>query len=386
MRPDHSLEIKLSNREHSYRVEIGHNLLEEISEWAGRTLSPAPRKIALVSNTKVFEHYGRSAVENLRSGGFEVSPYLMQDGEEFKNFDSFRGVLRFFGENNLSRADCVVAIGGGVVGDLAGFSASVYLRGMRFLQIPTTLLSMVDSSVGGKTGINDDTGKNLIGAFHQPNGVMIDLSTLRTLDSRELAAGFCEMIKHGVLAGEPLFSETADFLKRYQIGFFSKAFETEEFRADLASLVHANVNFKSQIVAGDEFEEAARTDPRSRKILNFGHTVAHALEKTTNYTYFKHGEAVAYGMLAAAEISKELDICDHNSLKSFNDVVTSLGRLPEANHIDIEKVVEAFTFDKKNIGQSLHWILLESIGQPKIVKGNTIPRSVIEKSLRKILA
>lgn len=382
----HSVEINLCARAHSYNVVISHDILRETAQWVNRSITPHPKKIAVVSNEKVFGYYGDAVTRSLEHSGFEVSNFLMKDGEEFKNFDSLRDLLRVFSANNLGRSDCVIALGGGVVGDIAGFASAIYLRGVRFMQIPTTLLSMIDSSVGGKTGINDQTGKNLLGAFHQPHGVLIDVSTLKTLEHRELAAGFCEVIKHGALAGDTLFAQTAKFLDKYPIGSFPTSFENDNFVADLSSLIYENVDFKSEIVVGDEFEDVSRTDPRSRKILNFGHTVAHALEKVTNYTYFKHGEAVGYGILAAAEISKELDILDANSIRLLNDVVLSLGHLPETKQIDVEKVMEAFIFDKKTIDQSLHWVLLKAIGQPTIVHGKTIPRSIIEKSLLRTLA
>ncbi|MCB1025933.1 MAG: 3-dehydroquinate synthase, partial [Acidobacteria bacterium] len=241
-------------------------------------------------------------------------------------------------------------------------------------------------SVGGKTGINDETGKNLIGAFHQPTGVLIDVATLKTLEPRELKAGFCEMIKHGALGGEELFSQTSNFLGRYPLGSTPDLFSDEKFASDLADLISTNVRFKSKIVMGDEHEDPSRTDASSRKILNFGHTVGHALEKVTRYSYFKHGEAVGYGMLAAAEISNRLEILDKDSVKLLNDVVQSLGPLPGTGQIDIRKVTDAFVFDKKTIGQSLHWVLLKSIGQPVIVRGSEIPRSVIERSLKKTLS
>ncbi|MCB1023401.1 MAG: iron-containing alcohol dehydrogenase [Acidobacteria bacterium] len=253
MNPGHSVEINLSARKHSYDVLISHDVLAETAQWIKRSVTLAPKKITIVSNEKVFGLYGSAVEKSLNLAGFKVSRFLMKDGEEFKNFDSLRDLLTVLGENNLGRTDCVIALGGGVVGDLAGFASAIYLRGIRFLQIPTTLLSMIDSSVGGKTGINDHIGKNLLGAFHQPHGVLIDVSTLKTLESRELAAGFCEMIKHGALAGGNLFSQTAEFLGENRIESFPALFENEQFVDGLKTLVSANVDFKSEIVAGDEF-------------------------------------------------------------------------------------------------------------------------------------
>ena len=231
----------------------------------------------------------------------------MKDGEEHKDLGNVEKALAFFSESRLSRTDAVVALGGGVVGDLAGFAASIYMRGICFLQIPTTLLAMVDSSVGGKTGVNTAFGKNAIGAFHQPAGVLIDPAVLATLPDRELTAGFCEVVKHGALSGKKLLSQISSFLTDYPLNSFAQLQENVGFRADISNLIAANAEFKAGIVAGDEHESSSRADAKSRKILNFGHTLAHSLEKVTNYEYLKHGEAVGYGILYAAELSKNLD-------------------------------------------------------------------------------
>jgi 3-dehydroquinate synthase len=253
------------------------------------------------------------------------------------------------------------------------------------LQIPTTLLAMIDSSVGGKTGVNSDFGKNLIGAFHQPNGVLIDVETLKTLPHRELVAGFCEAIKHGAIASRELFSLTSGFLQNYPLKNFRKFSDDVQFLSKFENLLAAQVAFKAEIVMNDEREAAGRTDAKSRKILNFGHTLGHALEKVTDYKYFKHGEAVGYGILFASELSKKLEILDANELKLLNDVFQNIGSLPETKNIQIEKVVQAFSFDKKNIGRSLQWILLKGIGEPVILSNTEIPEKSLQKTLKKIL-
>jgi 3-dehydroquinate synthase len=379
------VKVKLSGNAHRYEIEIGHNLLNDCGDWAKKRLPEKTRKIAVVSNPKIFRLYGETVVNGLEKSGFEVCVWLMKDGERHKNFRSLEAALAFFSEIKLKRTDAILALGGGVVGDLAGFAAAVYLRGIAFLQLPTTLLAMIDSSVGGKTAVNSAFGKNLIGAFHQPRGVLIDVDVLKTLPRRELTAGFCEAVKQGVISGEKLFHQTAGFLREFSPEKFKKFFSAENFLEELQKLIAAQVAFKAEIVSQDERESADRIDKKSRKILNFGHTVAHALEKVTAYKRFKHGEAVGYGILAAAEISKDVANFVQDDIKSLNDVVRLTGNLPNADNIAIEDIIRAISFDKKSIGESLQWILIEKIGKPKIFSDRDIPKSVIEKSLRKIL-
>jgi 3-dehydroquinate synthase len=359
--------------------------LEGCGSWAKLKLSDSARKIAVISNPKVFSLYGGEVTNRLIQAGFEVFVYKIGDGERFKNFRTLEKTLRFFSQNGLKRSDAAIALGGGVVGDLTGFAASVYLRGVPFLQIPTTLLSMIDSSVGGKTAVNSTFGKNLIGTFYQPHGVLIDVATLQTLPRRELTAGFCEAVKQGAIADKKLFLQTAEFLQNFPNKRFKRYFRKSDFIENLSKLIAAQVAFKAEIVKGDEQENLHRSDFRSRKILNFGHTVGHALEKVTAYKYFKHGEAVGLGMLAAGEISKNVANLCQNELNLLNDVVGLTGNLPNCQNIETEKVMEAFSFDKKNVGNALQWILLEAIGQPKIVSGEEIPTDIIAKAVEAVL-
>ncbi|MCY7346477.1 MAG: 3-dehydroquinate synthase [Pyrinomonadaceae bacterium] len=377
--------VNLQNEAHEYDIEIGHDLLDASGEWARKCLALKTSKVALVSNVKVFPLYGAAVKNSFEKQGYEVSVYLMKDGEKHKNFRTLESILKFFSEQKLTRTDAVVALGGGVVGDLAGFAAAIFLRGIAFLQIPTTLLAMIDSSVGGKTGVNSDFGKNLLGAFHQPNGVLIDVATLKTLARRELTAGFCEAVKQGAICDANLFDQTAEFLKYFPPHKLNKYFSNEKFISSLEDLIQAQITFKAQIVMQDEKENVERIDEKSRKILNFGHTLAHALEKVTDYKRFKHGEAVGYGILFAAELSKTLDILDENKLNLLNDVMRRVGELPDTQNISLEKVFEAFAFDKKTIGKSLQWILLEDIGKPKIVGGKDVSSAIVYETLKKVL-
>jgi 3-dehydroquinate synthase len=378
--------IRTSEEEHRYDVRVGSGTLHRCGKWSRKCLGGSAGRIVIVSNDKVFGLYGATVETNLAEAGFTVSVWKMRDGERYKNLRSLDAALNAFAEAGLTRTDAVVALGGGVVGDLAGFAASVHLRGIRFLQIPTTLLAMIDSSVGGKTGINSDHGKNMIGAFYQPKGVLIDTDSLATLDRREMAAGFCEAIKQGAIGGNILFDEVTNVLDDFPSERMDDHFRSPLYRSRLVQMIASQVAFKANVVSGDQRESVTRRDRHSRKILNFGHTLAHALEKVTGYKYFRHGEAVGYGIIYAAELSKELALIDEKVVKLLNDVVHRSGSLPKLNNIDPKLVIEAFRFDKKQVAGSLQMVLLKGIGKPVIVNGSDIPRSAHLSALKRLFA
>ena len=386
MEIDHTIHLALNSKASSYDVSVGNDLLSDAGIWAKHCLRSSTKRVAVISNEKVFSLYGERVLASLAAQDFLVHKWLMEDGEENKNFESLQLLLSFLSENGFTRSDSIVALGGGVVGDLAGFASAVYMRGLQFLQIPTTLLSMIDAAVGGKTAINLASGKNLVGAFHQPRGVLVDVGTLKTLDERELAAGFFEGIKHGAIGGEDILRKIGEFLNDFPVSRFEKSFKETDFVLRMEKIIASHVEFKARIVMEDEREETQRRDSHSRKILNFGHTVGHALENATDYKYFKHGEAVGYGILAAAELSKKLELIDDISLELLNDVVASVGSLPEARHIDQQRIIDAFTFDKKMDGASRDWILLEGIGKPIVVRDSEIPAAFVEDTLQKVLS
>jgi 3-dehydroquinate synthase len=371
-----------------YRIEIGAGLLSGLGALARERLSPKARRVGVVSNARVFGLYGERAVESLRAEGFEVSHWLMGDGERFKNFRTAERALAFLSESKVERSDAVVALGGGVVGDLAGFAAALHLRGVRVVQVPTTLLAQIDSSVGGKTGGNTRAGKNVAGIFHQPAAVVVDTETLKTLPPRELTAGWCEAIKHGAVGDERLFARTVKFLagesRANDEGGRVRTREGSR-EGELASLVAAQCAFKARIVAGDEREDVSREDARSRRVLNFGHTVGHALEALTKYRRFLHGEAVGYGMLAAAEISKRLELIGASELESLRGALGLAGRLPRASDLDAADVERALRSDKKAVGGSVRWVLLEGLGRARIVDGREVPARVVRDSIRAAL-
>ncbi len=371
--------VRLEARRQEYSVRIGAGILGLIGDEARRALSLHARRVLIISNRKVYDLYGARAHESLRGAGFRVEVWLMGDGERHKSFPTLARALSRLAHLGLERSDAVVALGGGVVGDLAGLAAALYLRGLAFVQIPTTLLAQVDASVGGKVAINTSTGKNVVGVFHQPRLVLVDVETLRTLPRRELTAGWCEAIKQGAAGDRRLFDKTVRFLKANSA--------TQPVTADyrLAQLIAAQVGFKAAIVAGDEREDAGRTDARSRRILNFGHTTAHALEAMTGYRRFRHGEAVGYGMLVAGEISKKLGLLDDSELELLRESVGLCGRLPRADDLDPKRIINALASDKKSVAGVIKWVLLERLGRARIVDGREINARLLRASLRAAL-
>jgi 3-dehydroquinate synthase len=371
--------VRLPARQKNYEIKIGAGLLSELGGEARAALGPHARRAALISNSTVFRLYGKPALQSLAAGDFQIRHWLMPEGERHKSLRSLAQALNFLNESGIERGDVVVALGGGVVGDLAGFAAATYLRGINFVQAPTTLLAQIDASVGGKTGVNLPSGKNLVGAFHQPRLVMIDTETLSTLPRRELTAGWCEAVKQGAVGSRKLFDQTRRLLSGTD---FSRCLREDKSQTEVCATIAAHCRFKAAIVAGDEREEIGRADRRSRKILNFGHTTAHALEKLTNYRRFRHGEAVGYGMLVAGEISKNIGMLAPGELESLREAVRRCGPLPAADDLSIDEIAAAMKGDKKSVAGVTRWILLERIGRARIVDGNQIDKRILHSSLR----
>jgi 3-dehydroquinate synthase len=369
----HRLEISLKQEARTSEINIGRGIRRRLGELI--PIKP-PRRVGIISNERVFNLYGREVVRSLKSAGVRSCSWLMPEGERYKSFPVLDKAVTFLSENRFERDDLVVALGGGVVGDLAGFAAAIYLRGVRLAQVPTTLLSQIDSSVGGKTGINLPTGKNLVGAFHQPTAVFIDTETLASLPSRELVSGFCEMVKQSLIADRSLFDMTVNSLQKVD--------PKRDFllSSDFEELIAAHCGFKASIVANDERESTNRSDTKSRRVLNFGHTTAHALETITKYRVFRHGEAVGYGMLVAGELSRNLGLIDSGELKSLREAVSLCGPLPRADNLDIDQITRALKHDKKSVDGQINWVLLEGIGRPRILEGRLISAKSLRLSLR----
>lgn len=369
-------EISINQHARKSEINIGRGIRQDLGQLLSSTLPQPPRQVGIISNKRVFGLYGREVRRSLKRAGFKTFEWLMPEGERYKSFPILENAVEFLSEKRFERNDLVVALGGGVVGDLAGFAAAIYLRGIAVVQVPTTLLAQIDSSVGGKTGINLAVGKNLVGAFHQPVAVFIDTETLLSLPPRELVSGFCEMVKQALIADETLLSKTVECLREVA--------RDREFVAsgDFANLIKANCEFKASIVANDERESTARSDRQSRRILNFGHTTAHALEAITKYRRFRHGEAVGYGMLVAGELSRDLGLLAAEDLQSLRNAVALCGPLPRANKLDVDQIIRALQHDKKSVDGKINWVLLEGLGRPKIVDGRLISTKSLRRSLR----
>ena len=367
------LKISLPTQSRRSEINIGSGIRHNLGQLIRQAFTSPPKSLALITNMRVFKLFGDEVLRNLNQG-YKVVPCTIPEGERYKSFRTLESVVGVLADREFERTDAVVALGGGVVGDVAGLAASIYLRGIPFVQVPTTLLAQIDSSVGGKTGINLPTGKNLVGTFHQPELVIIDTQTLSSLPQRELTAGFCEMVKQSLIAGGSLFRKTLKFLESGRNNFDSLVFQ---------SLIRDHCKFKLSVVANDERESVTRSDAKSRRILNFGHTTAHALEAVTNYRKLRHGEAVGYGMLVAGEISKDLGLLSNAELESLRRAVDLCGPLPALHNIHTRQIVESFRHDKKRVAGEVNWVLLNGIGSPQIVSGKDIGRKLLRTALER---
>jgi 3-dehydroquinate synthase len=273
------------------------------------------------------------------------------DGERYKQLQTVNRVYDALIRANADRASAIVTLGGGVIGDLAGFAAATYLRGIPLVHAPTTLLAQVDSAIGGKVGVNHPLGKNLIGAFHQPHAVVVDPAVLDTLPRREFRAGLYEVIKYGMTSSPELFDRVA----RDRAAIFARDAEA------LVAIISASCRIKSGVVAADEREAGPR------RILNFGHTAGHALEAVTKYRRYRHGEAVAYGMLVAAELGRARGALAEGDRTALAELIASLGPLPSVADVTTAQMLDAMQRDKKMVAGRLHFVLPTAIGATTIV-------------------
>jgi 3-dehydroquinate synthase len=332
----------------SYPIVIGTRVLEEVGSRLGALLTS--RQAAVISNPTVGKLYLDSVITSLQAAGFHAVSVEIPDGEEHKNLAWLAFIYDQLLDARLDRTSAILALGGGVIGDLAGFAAATFLRGVPFVQLPTTLLAQVDSSVGGKTGVNHPAGKNLIGTFYQPQLVLIDVDTLRTLPRRELVAGLVEVIKYGAILDVELFSLVEQNLERVL------ALDADLLR----HIVRRCCTLKAMVVQRDERE----SDYRS--ILNFGHTLGHAIESLTEYKQYLHGEAVAIGMAFAARLSRTRGYCKDEPVHRIVELLKRTG-LPV--DVPTELVTPnlglAVESDKKAAGGKVKFVCLEDLGQTR---------------------
>ncbi len=339
--------VRVHLPQQSYDIAIAPGSLNGLGE---RVQSLAlGKKVLLVSNPEVFGHCGGRAIASLKSAGFEVAGCILPDGEQYKTLESVQKIYDTALENRLERSSTLIALGGGVIGDMTGFAAATWLRGINFVQVPTTLLAMVDASIGGKTGVNHPKGKNLIGAFYQPRLVFIDPDVLKTLPVREFRAGMAEVIKYGVIWDSELFAklercDRLDEMKYLDAGL-------------LQEILSRSCQSKADVVSTDEKESGLRA------ILNYGHTIGHAVESLTGYTVVNHGEAVAIGMVAVSRLAVELGMWDKDSDARQLALIKKAGlpsQLPAG--LDIEAILDSLQTDKKVKSGKVRFVLPERIG------------------------
>jgi 3-dehydroquinate synthase len=341
-----ALQVDLGDR--SYPIAIGQSLLSDAG-LVGRHV--AGSRVAIVTNTTVGPLYLDTLARTFSAAGKRVTTIVLPDGEEHKNWMSLMQVFDVLLAEKCDRKTTLVALGGGVIGDLTGFAAATYMRGIPFIQVPTTLLAQVDSSVGGKTGINHPLGKNMIGAFYQPQAVIADTATLTTLPSRELSAGLAEVIKHGAIIDPGFF----DWIEA-NIGKL-----VARDGAALAYAIQRSCEIKADVVRQDEREGGLRA------ILNFGHTFGHAIEAGLGYGEWLHGEAVGCGMVMAADLSHRLGFIDAATNSRIRALVQAAGLPVVAPDLGIERWLELMEVDKKNEGGQIKFILLKPLGTSVIM-------------------
>ena len=326
----------------AYDIFIEDELIKKVGEYVKKIAKG--QKCAIISDSNVFPIYGGWVEKSLAENGFEVSSFTFEAGELSKNLGTIEKIYTFLAKSLISRSDTVIALGGGVCGDMAGFAAATYLRGINFVQIPTTLLSQVDSSVGGKTAVDLPFGKNLVGAFHQPILVLIDPKTLDTLPKRYFADGMGEVIKTAAIKSDLMFEKI----------------ELCDMKDILADVIFECVCIKANIVEEDEKEQNVR------KLLNFGHTMGHAIEICLNYDIMSHGEAVSVGMMLMTKATEASGLTKKGSAKRLFDVLTKNG-LPTETDISLEKMCEKILYDKKYTGEAVDAVIISDIGESKIL-------------------
>jgi len=327
--------ITIDTGRKNYEVRICEGLLREVGTISTQTI--AARKAAVITDDNVDRLYGDTLVASLERAGYKISKYVVPNGEESKNIENYVSLLDFLAKDSFSRSDCVFALGGGMIGDLAGFAAATYMRGLKLVQLPTTLLAAVDSSVGGKNGVNLGMGKNLVGTFYQPDLVLCDTELFSTLPEENFRDGCAEIIKYAVISDVHLF----EMLK-------------SPIANNIGKIIKSCLAIKGQLVFEDEF------DYGSRRLLNLGHTFGHAIEKISDYK-ISHGNAVATGIVLAAGAGVKMGVCSMESLKNIKELVKSYG-LPTETEVSSIQLADAMQMDKKRIGKEVTFVIPERIG------------------------
>ena len=364
--------IPVNLPQHSYNVAIAPGSLDQLGNWMqGIEAQPLKlgKKVLLVSNPAVFQHYGDRAIASLKQAGFTVATCLLPDGEQYKTLETLSQIYDVALANRLERSSTFVALGGGVIGDMTGFAAATWLRGVNVVQVPTSLLAMVDAAIGGKTGVNHPNGKNLIGAFHQPRLVLTDPQVLQTLPVREFRAAIAEVIKYGVIWDADLFAQLEAVSQLDQLSHLSPEL--------LQVMLTHSCQAKAHVVSKDEKEAGLRA------ILNYGHTIGHAVESLTGYQVVNHGEAVAIGMVAAAQIAVALQFWQETDAQRQLRLLQN-AHLPTQlpSGIDLDAILTSLQADKKVEAGQVRFVLPTQIGAALVT--DQVPTAVIRQVLQQM--
>ncbi|MFA5276624.1 MAG: 3-dehydroquinate synthase [Candidatus Omnitrophota bacterium] len=356
--------IKVNLKKRSYKIIVGSGILKRLGREI-RALNLG-RDAFIITNNLIRNKFAKALESSLRASGITVRFRIIPDSEKSKSVETAAAVIKDLAGFDKARRVFIISFGGGVVGDLGGFVASIYKRGVPYVQIPTTLLAQVDSAIGGKTAIDLSAGKNLVGAFYQPRLVVSDTGFLQTLSSRQLKTGLAEVIKYGIIKDKELFF----FLEKNYKPVLKKK------QAYLRFIVERCSKIKAAIVSKDEREEKGL-----RTILNFGHTLGHAIETAGRYKSYNHGEALAIGMLLAGDISVALGLTDNETLGRIEKVIKEIGLPVTIEKINPEKIISAHYKDKKFTGKRNRFVLCAGIGRVKVV--DNIPLGIIKEALKK---
>lgn len=354
--------MKISLGENSYYIYLGAGILPRLGEILATY--PVNKQVLVITNPKVNKLYGDTVAQSLREAGFQVRLEKVPDGEEYKSLKTAESLYEAALQHKINRKSSIIALGGGVIGDLTGFVAATYMRGVNFIQVPTTLLAQVDSSVGGKVAVNHPLEKNLIGSFYQPKFVFTDINTLHTLPERELKAGLGEVVKYGVIWEKDFFTyleQNLDYIKSLQPEI-------------IKYIVHKSCLIKGEVVEKDEREENLRA------ILNYGHTIGHAVESLTNYTAYKHGEGVAMGMVSAANFSQAMGLLKKEDNKRIESLLTEIGLPIKLPFLNLEELIASLAHDKKVVSDKLRFVLPTEIG--RVVITEQIEIKLLKRILR----
>ena len=358
------IRIPVKTASRSYEVLVSRRLLREVCKPVDQA-TPHCTQVCVVTSKPIRKRWGKTLEKGLRGLSGKVQFFEMPDGERAKRLVNLEKLAEKVAESGADRHSIVIALGGGVVGDVGGFLASVFMRGIPVIQVPTTLVAQVDSAIGGKTGVNLKIGKNLVGTFHQPTCVLVDPDVLSTLPEREYRSGLFEAMKYGVIRNPRIF----ELMEKHRDALLARDGDL------LQELITDCIRVKAEVVSSDERESG------ERRILNYGHTIGHALETETGYKSLLHGEAVGWGMIAAASIAWETGVSDPETAQRIRELVIGYGPLPEFK-VKPGRIFKRLMSDKKTIGGTPHFVLARRVGEVDIV--NDVPKRAILKAVEEL--